>query len=68
MYTTRERKRIKEAQGSVNKSVEKMERKWLISLLYKLLDQVKGITQEQLDRVIEQYPIIQLIYVVVHGF
>ena len=59
MYATRERKLQKEAgQGEG----EKIERRWLIKLLYKPADQVNGISQEQLDRVISHYPIIGRIY------
>ena len=55
MYATRERKLRKEA-GEGNR--EKIERRWLIKLLYKLADQVKEISQEQLDQVIAHYPVI----------
>lgn len=58
-YTTRERKLRKETgQGEG----EKIERRWLIKLLYKPADQVNGISQEQLDQVISHYPIIGRIY------
>ncbi len=36
----------------------KIERKWLIRLLYRPIDEVKKISQEQLDKVIERYPLI----------
>ena len=41
---------------------EKMEHHWLIKLLYKLVDQVKGIRYEKLDRVIEQHPVTEKAY------
>ena len=53
MYATRERKLIREAGGT---SSEKLERRWLIKLLYKPIDEIKKFSQEQLDKVIEQYP------------
>jgi len=68
MYATRERKLMKEAGGGIYVPVEKIERKWLISLLYKPLDKVKGISQEQLDKVIEKYPVIGSVYDVVKSF
>lgn len=68
MFTTRERKLQKEAQKGEQGPVERIERKWLISLLNKPVDKVKGITQEQLDKVIEKHPVIGTIYDVVLGF
>ncbi len=71
MYATRERKLMKEAQTSKGEKVEvveKIERKWIISLLYKPVDKLKGITQEQIDRVIEKYPIIGRIYDIIREF
>ena len=59
MYATRERKLLKEAGDGRG---EKIERRWLIKLLYKPVDQVKGISQKQLDQVIEQYPGIGKVY------
>ena len=57
MFATRERRLMKEsaAQGGTR---EKIERKWLISLLYRPVDEVSSLSQEQLDRIIEEYPII----------
>lgn len=68
MFTTRERKLLKEAKAGEGGSVEKIERKWLISLLYKPVDKVKEITQVQLDKIIEKYPIIGSIYDTVQSF
>lgn len=68
MYTTRERKLLKEAKGESQEAVEKIERKWLVSLLYKPIDEVKKISQEQLDRVIEKYPVIGAVHDIVKSF
>lgn len=68
MYTTRERKLMKEAKGDSVEPVEKIERKWLISLLYKPVDKVKNISEEQLDKVIERYPLIGEVYDIVKTF
>ena len=65
MYATRERKLRKEA-GQGNG--EKIERRWLIKLLYKTADQVKEISQEQLDQVIAHYPVIGKVYDVGKSF
>ena len=68
MFTTRERKLLKEAQEGTQGPVEKIERKWLMRLLYKPIDQIKELSQEQVDRVIGKYPIIGHIYDTVQGF
>lgn len=68
MFATRERKLIKEAKKNCQDKIEKLERKWLISLLYKPIDKVKKISQEQLDKVIEKYPQIGEIYDIVGAF
>lgn len=68
MFTTRERKLLKEAKVNEDGPVEKIERKWLIRLLYKPVDKVKEITQIQLDKVIEKYPVIGSIYDTVQSF
>lgn len=68
MYTTRERKLMKEAKETSLGPIEKIERKWLISLLYKPIDKVKKISKEQLDMVIEKYPLIGAIHDIVKSF
>jgi len=67
MFATRERKIMKEAAAQGGKG-EKIERKWLISLLYRPVDEVPSISQEQLERVIGEYPIIGRIYDAAAGF
>ena len=51
MFAIRERKIMKETarQGG---SGEKIERKWLVSLLYRPIDKISSISAEQLDRII----------------
>ena len=39
-------------------STEIVERKWLIKLLYKPLDKVKAISPEQVENVVEKYPLV----------
>ena len=62
MYATRERKLLRHAMEGQNEQGEMIERKWLINLLYRPIEKVKGITEDQLDRVIEKYPIIGKLY------
>lgn len=67
MFATRERRLMKEAalQGG---NGEKIERKWLISLLYRPIDKVSSLSEGQLDRIIGQYPVIGRVYDAVSGF
>lgn len=67
MFATRKRKLRKETSMNGKKD-EKLERKWLVSLLYRPVDEVKATRQEQLDKVIDTYPIIGKIYDMVKGF
>lgn len=67
MFATRERKIMKEAFGQ-RLAGEKIERKWLIKLLYRPIDEVSSISAEQLDRIIVEYPIIGCAYDAVSGF
>ena len=67
MFATRERKIMKEAAGW-GVAGEKIERKWLVSLLYRPIDEVSSISAEQLDRIIGEYPIIGRVYDAVSGF
>lgn len=68
MYTTRERKLMKEVKGGRGETVEKIERKWLVSLLYKPVDKVRKISQEQVDKVIEKHPQIGEVHDIVKTF
>lgn len=67
MFATRERRLMKEAalQGG---NGEKIERKWLVSLLYRPIDKVSSLSEGQLDRIIGQYPVIGRVYDAVSGF
>lgn len=67
MFATRERKIMKEA-SALGVKGEKIERKWLVSLLYRPIDEVSALSKEQLDRIIEMYPVIGRIYDSVAGF
>ena len=68
MFATRERRLLKEAGAAGGGKVEKIERKRLISLLYKPIDKVKHLSEEQLDKVIEKNPAIGRIFDIVKSF
>ena len=68
MFATRERKLLKEAGGNANCQIEKIERKWLVSLLYKPIDKVKELSQEQFDTIINENPVIGSIFNITKSF
>jgi len=68
MFATRERKLLKEVNRNINHKIEKIERKWLISLLYKPIDKVKQLSQEQFDRIINENPVIESIFNITKSF
>lgn len=67
MFATRERKIMKEI-AKEGMTGEKIERRWLVSLLYRPIDEVASLSGEQLDRIIAEYPIIGRVYDAVSGF
>ena len=67
MFAIRERKIMKETAGQ-GAAGEKIERKWLVSLLCRPIDEVPSISAEQLDRIIGEYPVIGRVYDAVSGF
>jgi len=68
MFATRERKLLKEAGANTNCKTEKIERKWLISLLYKPIDKVKELSQKQFDKIIDGNPVIGAIFDITKSF
>ena len=68
MYATRERRLIKAVAQSKLENTELIERKWLVKLLYQPIENGNELTQEQLERVISQYPIIGSIFDIVADF
>ncbi len=68
MFATRERKLMKNAIENSNKNTELIERKWLIHLLYHPLEKVKELSEDQLDRIIIEYPVIGKVYDIVQSF
>lgn len=68
MYATRERKLLKEAGMTSDGKTEKIERRWMIKLLYKPLEEVKELSREKLDKIIGQYPVLTGLYEIVQRF
>lgn len=67
MYTTRERRLLKEVQNDTEKT-ELVERQHLIKLLYKPIEKINKLTSEQLSKVLNIYPKLQEIYKIIMYF
>lgn len=67
-FAARERKLRKEAISANHKKGIKMERKWLVSLLYRPLEDIKSLCQETLDFFLNSYPMIGKIFDTVRNF
>ena len=68
MYATRQRRIIKSANVEAQANTEIIERKWVTKLLYKPIENVKEITEEQVERVVKEYPVIGSLYDLVRSF
>jgi hypothetical protein len=68
MYATRQRKLLKAALENAVGNSELIERKWVTKLLYQPIEKIKGITEDQVERVIAEYPVIGVLYGVVRSF
>ena len=68
MYATRQRRIIKNANAEALANTELIERKWVTRLLYQPIEKVKGITEDQVERIVNEYPVIGLIYDIVKSF
>ena len=62
----RERRLIKQVSGNREKDI--MERRWVVKLLYQPMEKVEGLDKGQLERLLEEYPIVQDIYDLVGSF
>lgn len=68
MYATREQKLLQHTGRKDQKSAELIKLKWIIKLLYKPIEQIKGIKKEQLRQVIEEFPVIGKLYDLMGSF
>jgi hypothetical protein len=68
MYATRKRNLLKEARSKAGVNTEIIERKWVQKLLYHPIEKVKGITESQVSRIIDEYPVIGHLLDIVKSF
>jgi len=68
-FISKERRIRRDLQAAVGgSSVELIDKKWLIRLLYKPVDDVKGISPEQLTAIFATFPPVENILNIVHEF
>jgi transposase len=68
MYASRKRRHNQAAMAEFRENTEIIERKYLLKLLYNPIEKVKGITQEQLDKVITLHPQLLAVYDLIRDF
>lgn len=69
IYISKERRIRRDLQAAAGGApVELIDKKWIIRLLYKPIDSIKGITSEQLAAIFTMYPKAELIFEVVNEF
>jgi len=68
-FVTKEKRIAADLQkGNGVQAVELIERKWMIQLLYRPLEKVKGISKEQYEAVIQAYPEAAAVYRIIEQF
>ena len=68
MYAARQRRIIKETAAEASANTELIERRWVAKLLYQPIEKVKGITEDQVERAIMEYPVIGILCDIVQSF
>jgi len=68
MYATRKRRHNQAAIAEYRQNTELIERKYLLKLLYNPIEKVRGITQEQLNKVTALHPQLLAVYGLIRDF
>lgn len=68
MYTTRKRRLGQAAMQKQVQGAQLIERKYLVKLLYNPIDKIKGITVQQLDKILAAYPQLITLYDLIRDF
>lgn len=58
VFMQKEREHQKQSETESPELKEYIPRKWMVQLIYQTIDRVKGITQEQYEAIIGEYPIL----------
>ncbi|OCZ49751.1 transposase [Dehalobacter sp. TeCB1] len=68
VFMQKEREHQKRAETENREHKEYIARKWMVQLIYRDIEKVKGITQKQYEAVIKKYPILGNAYQMLHQF
>ncbi len=68
VFMQKEREHQKKCETENKKLKEYIPRKWLIQLIYKTIDNIKEITQEQYEEIIKKYPTLGKVYEILRNF
>ena len=68
MYASRKRRHDQAATAQGREGAQVIERKYLLKLLYKPMDKIKGFTCQQLDKVLTLYPQLHTLYDLIRDF
>jgi hypothetical protein len=68
MYTTQQRKIMKAENEYALRNTELIDRKQVISAIYRPLEQVKNLTIQQAETIFREYPAVKEIYGITHSF
>jgi len=67
-FLSKERRIVDDICATCGRTMELLDKKWLVRLLYKPLEKVNGITQRQLSAVLDAYPLAGIVYGLVDEF
>ena len=68
MYASRKHRHDQAAAAQCQQNADVVERKYLLKLLYKPMDKIKGFTKQQLDKVLTLYPQLLSLYDLIRDF
>lgn len=68
MFMQKERCRMKEISKTAHEDVEYIPRKFFCQLIYKKLETIKGLTQEQYEAALKKYPVLGGLYSLLKDF
>ncbi len=68
VFMQKEREHQKNAESKDYENKEYIARKWMIQLIYRNIEKVKGITQKQYDEVLKKYPVLGMAYQILQQF
>jgi transposase len=68
VFMQKEREHQKKSETESPELKEYIPRKWMVQLIYKTINRIKGITQEQYEAIIKKYPILGRAYQMLRDF